>query len=151
MKIARETWILGAIGIADLISTIVFIRQHGAKEANPLFRHYWEMGLFNFVAAKAVMLFGPLLILEWARRSKPQLVRRSLQCAIAGYVLMYGVGVARLNSPPALAGEAARYQANNEYLPPASKEEVSDLLTKFHQGKSEPMPTQPVDDAEEDE
>jgi len=97
MKIARESWVIGIIGIADLVTTIVFIQHHGAQEANPLFRHYWEMGLTAFIAAKMICLLGPLLILEWARKSSPRFVSLALRGAIAGYVLLYGVGFMRLN------------------------------------------------------
>ncbi len=149
MKLARETWILLAIGIADLTSTIFFIRQHGASEANPIFRHYWNMGLPPFIAAKMALMIGPLMILEWARRQKPQMVARALRCAIAGYILMYGVGVARLNTPPALASALTRREPE-EGFPPASKEEINRLLERFHRiGKNiPPAPYLPV--SEED-
>ena len=149
MKLARETWILIAIGIADLVSTIIFIQQHGAREANPIFRHYWDMGLPVFVAAKIAMMGCPLLILEWARRQNPRLVARGLRCAIVGYVLLYGVGVARLNMQTAKAS-AMRHPLVEEY-PPASKEEINFLLARFHRlGKNAPpAPTLSVDDVDE--
>ena len=114
MKVAKETWIILAIGIADLISTIVFIRHHGAHEANPLFRHYWEMGLFAFVCAKMAMLAAPLFVLEWARRRSPAFVSLALRTAIAGYVLMYGIGYLRLNArvQSTEVAEAAPFEAD---------------------------------------
>lgn len=105
MKLTKESWIIAAIGLADLITTIIFIREHGAQEANPLFRHYWEMGLAAFIAAKFVCLFGPLLVLEWARKRNPKFVLRALRGAIAAYLVMYGVGFMKLNSPQARAEE----------------------------------------------
>lgn len=163
MKLAKETWILIAIGIADLISTIFFIQRHGASEANPLFRHYWQMGLPQFITAKVALMGAPLLILEWARRQKPRLVSRALRCAIAGYVLMYGIGVARLNMPTALASVARQHRAAEGYAPAstaddaeesypaASKEEVARLLARYHRlGKNiPPAPTLPVDELDE--
>ena len=131
-------------------------------EANPLFRHYWEMGLPHFIAAKIALLAAPLLVLEWARRQKPKLVARALRCAIAGYVLMYGVGVARLNMPSARAsasplhceeGTALAAATNDDEIsfPPATKEEVDRLLKRYHRlGKNlPPAPTLPVDESEE--
>lgn len=97
MKIAKETWIIFCIGLADLATTIVFIQQNGAQEANPLFRHYWEMGLAAFVIAKFALLIGPLYILEWARKRNPRFVNWALRGAIAAYLIMYGVGFAKLN------------------------------------------------------
>src|SRR5579862_1987702 len=105
MKIAKETWIIAAIGVADLVTTIVFIRHNGAQEANPLFRHYWEMGLLAFIIAKMVCLLGPLLVLEWARKSNPRFVAGALRTAIVGYLGFYVVGYMQLNGPRAAAAE----------------------------------------------
>jgi hypothetical protein len=116
MKIARETWIIAAIGIADLMTTIVFIRNHGAQEANPLFRHYWEMGIPAFIMAKLVCLAGPLLVLEWARRSNPRFVSRALRTAIVGYLSFYIVGYMQLNGPKAAAAELVPSQASQVFL-----------------------------------
>ncbi len=108
MRIAKETWLICFLGIADLITTILFIRQNGGQEANPLFRQYWEMGTCAFVAAKLVMLAGPLCILEWARRRNPQFVSWALRGVIVGYLTMYGIGYCRLNGPSAYADELKR-------------------------------------------
>jgi hypothetical protein len=113
MKIARESWLILVIGLADLVTTIVFIRAHGAQEANPLFRRYWEMSPAAFVVAKLMLLAGPLAILEWARRRNPRFVMFALRTAIAGYVVMYGVGYYRLNGPTAYANEMSRYEIHS--------------------------------------
>ncbi|HLK56614.1 MAG TPA: DUF5658 family protein [Chthonomonadaceae bacterium] len=107
MKIAKESWVIMAIGLADLITTIIFIQNHGAEEANPLFRRYWEMGLMAFIFAKLALLVGPLWVLEWARKRNPAFVSWALRSAIAGYLIMYGIGFIRLNSPAAHADEMA--------------------------------------------
>jgi hypothetical protein len=107
MKIAKESWIIAVIGVADLVTTIMFIRHHGAQEANPLFRHYWEMGLPAFILAKMVCLLGPLMILEWARKRNPRFVAGALRTAIAGYIGFYLVGYMQLNGPQAAAAEVA--------------------------------------------
>jgi hypothetical protein len=97
MKIAKETWIILAIGLADLATTILFIQHRGAEEANPLFKRYWEMGLAVFVGAKIALLVGPLSILEWARTRNPKFVNSALRGAIAAYLVMYGIGFYKLN------------------------------------------------------
>ena len=99
MKIAKETWIIMAIGLADLTTTILFIQHHGAQEANPIFKRYWEMGLTAFIGAKMILLLGPLSILEWARHHRPRFVSFALRGAIVAYVVMYGVGYVKLNAP----------------------------------------------------
>ena len=88
---------MALIGLADLGSTIVFIERHGAQEANPIFRHFWEMGLGAFIVAKLVCLIGPLLVMEWARQRHPRFVAGALRIAILGYLALYGVGVLHLN------------------------------------------------------
>src|SRR5437763_887092 len=100
MKIAKETWIILGIGLADLATTILFIQYHGAEEANPIFRGYLEMGLAVFVCAKMALLIGPLYVLEWARPRNPHFVAWALRSAIVAYVLMYSVGYYRLNNGP---------------------------------------------------
>src|ERR1051326_1806330 len=97
MKIAKETWIIMAIGLADLATTILFIENHGAQEANPLFKHYWEMGLAVFIGAKIALLVGPLSILEWARQHRPRFVAWALRTGIVAYIAMYAVGYVQLN------------------------------------------------------
>src|SRR6185295_10946005 len=98
MKIAKETWVIMAIGLADLTTTILFIKHHGAEEANPLFRKYWEMGLTAFICAKIALLIGPLSVLEWARSRRPKFVSWALRGAIVAYLVMYGIGFMRLNN-----------------------------------------------------
>lgn len=107
MKIAKETWIILCIGLADLATTIVFIQNHGAQEANPLFRLYWEMGLTVFIMAKIAMLVGPLYVLEWARKRNPRFVDWALRGAIVAYLIMYGVGFAKLNVHPEIRETAS--------------------------------------------
>src|SRR5579872_67719 len=85
MKIARESWIIATIGLADLVTTIVFIKHHGAQEANPLFRQFWEMGVFAFILAKLACLVGPLYILEWARKRRTQFVKVASRAVICAY------------------------------------------------------------------
>lgn len=111
MKIAKESVVIAVIGLADLVTTIVFIQHHGAQEANPVFRHYWEMGLLVFIAAKLVCLLGPLSVLEWARRRRPRFVSLALRSAIVGYLALYCIGVSHLNTPQAHANEVTRLVA----------------------------------------
>lgn len=120
MKIAKESWILAAIGLADLVTTIIFIKDHGAQEANPLFRRYWDMGIPAFIAAKMVCLLGPLLVMEWARSHSERFVNGALRTAIAGYLLLYCVGYLHLNAPHRGArSEGSNYVISGEETPPA--------------------------------
>jgi hypothetical protein len=108
MRIARETWVILGIGLADLITTIVFIQNDGAQEANPLFRSFLEMGLLAFIMAKIICLGGPLLVLEWARTRRPRFTIVASRSVILVYLLMYGVGTYRANAE-AYANETAQW------------------------------------------
>ncbi|HLV79680.1 MAG TPA: DUF5658 family protein, partial [Chthonomonadaceae bacterium] len=74
MKLARESWIIATIALADLVTTIIFIQHHGAQEANPVFSRYWKMGIWPFIVAKSICVVAPLFVLEWARRRRPRFV-----------------------------------------------------------------------------
>lgn len=90
MQLARETWLLLAIGLADLASTIALARAGLVREANPMMAWYLvHFGVWAFCAAKTALLVCPLVILEWVRQIKPHLGTWALRIALAGYLLLY--------------------------------------------------------------
>lgn len=90
MQLARETWLLLAIGLVDLASTLYLIQRGLAREANPMMAWYLvHFGIWAFCAAKTTMLVCPLVILEWARRIKPYLGLWALRIALVGYLFVY--------------------------------------------------------------
>src|SRR5262249_19044075 len=97
MRLSKESLLLICIGVLDLISTLVWVNIHGAQEANPIFRHYLELGPIWFALMKMVMLAAPIFLLEWARRRRPVFTRYASRFAVGAYLLMYVVGVAKLN------------------------------------------------------
>lgn len=100
MKIARESWLLIGIGVADLISTLFFVLCRGGKEANPLMNFFLAQSVVAFIMAKILLfMFAPLAVLEWARRRRPQFVRAMTRLAIFAYLGAYGVVVWRINHP----------------------------------------------------
>ncbi len=98
MRIARETWLLAAICIADLTTTIWFVTKHGAAEGNPLMNFYLAQGILAFIFAKFALFVGPLVILEWARRHHPRFVTHMLRLGIALYLGFYGSVVWKINA-----------------------------------------------------
>lgn len=101
MRLARETWLLLAIGLVDLASTLYLIRMGLAREANPVMAWYLvHFGIWAFCAAKTTMLVCPLVILEWARRIKPYLGLWALRIALVGYLFVYLGVVWRANEAP---------------------------------------------------
>ena len=113
MKIARESIWIAIIGLADLITTVLWVRYHGAHEANPVFAHYLQMGLAWFALMKLVLLAGPIFVLEWARRKNPRFTLRAARFAIGAYCGLYIVGFLHLNP------NAVRPQSAMAELPPA--------------------------------
>lgn len=98
MRLARETWLLLAIGFLDLVSTLWLIHQGLAWEANPIMGWYLEQGgIWALGLVKAILLVCPLAILEWVRSVRPSLAQRALRFALAGYLLLYSVLVWRVN------------------------------------------------------
>jgi len=125
MRVTRETWILAAICLVDLITTLWFVRHGGASEGNPVMNFYLQQGVLPFVVAKCVLFLGPLLVLEWARRRNPRFVLTMLRVGIALYLGLYGAVVWRINT-----GDAAREVAEAQIaavqrwaaLPPTREE-----------------------------
>src|SRR6266699_2705460 len=90
-RVAVESVIILAIGVIDLVTTLVWVRQAGAREANPIFRSYLDLGTPYFIAAKMLLLAGPIILLEWARRRRPAFTRLASRFAIAAYAFAYVV------------------------------------------------------------
>ncbi len=100
MRVARESWVLGGICALDLVSTLWLVGQGGAQEANALMRYYLNLGYLPFIAAKALLVIGPIAILEWARRRRPEFVQSMLRCAIVLYIGLYSSVVWTANRMP---------------------------------------------------
>jgi hypothetical protein len=100
MKPRAQTVALAAIGIADLISTLFFVGMADAAEANPFMARFLEKGPVVFIQAKLFLLLIPLIIIERARRKKPEFVRRAVNTAIVAYVGLYSAGFVHLNNRP---------------------------------------------------
>jgi hypothetical protein len=106
MKIARESIYIAIIGLADLVTTMLWVRYHGASEGNPVFAQYLRMGFAWFVLVKLIMLACPLFLLEFARRRRPRFTLRASRFAIGAYCGLYLVGFLHLN-PNAIHPTAA--------------------------------------------
>lgn len=128
-KVARESLVLAAICLADLITTLWFVHHEGASEGNPLMNYYLEQGVIPFIAAKCVLVLMPLAVLEWARRRKPRFVQAMLRVGIVLYLGMYGAVVWRINAPghePPLSDAHLSAIRRWAALPP-TREEISQL------------------------
>jgi hypothetical protein len=102
MRPSRESLIVATLCLADLVSTILFVRNHGAAEGNAVMAFYLQHGLAAFVGAKCLLFVPALLIAEWYRRRNPRLVLGTLRLVIVLYVGFYSLGVAAMNREDAL-------------------------------------------------
>jgi hypothetical protein len=100
ITLMRESWILIAIGISDLIVTLLCLADPGVREGNPLMRYYLDIGVGAFVAVKLLLLFMPLFVAEYSKQFRPVFVRFMLRFAIVTYVGTYLVLFAGLNLRP---------------------------------------------------
>src|ERR1043166_1808012 len=100
MKLSRESALIIAICVADLVTTLWFVRGHGAQEANPLMRLFLEQGIIAFILAKCAFCVGPLALIEWARKQHPFFVTCALRTGILLYLGFYGTVVYKINRPP---------------------------------------------------
>jgi hypothetical protein len=97
MGIAIESVLIAAIGILDLATTLIWVQHHGAQEGNPIFRYYLALGPHWFALGKVILLAGPIVVLEWARRRQPRFTLWASRLAIVAYLGLYSVGVLHLN------------------------------------------------------
>lgn len=89
MTLAKESWILIAICIIDLISTLFLLDTKTASEGNPIMGFYLKFGIGTFVMVKITLLVLPIFIFEWCRQYRPDFVRLMLRTAIIAYVGAY--------------------------------------------------------------
>ena len=97
MKVSRGGMILTAIGMIDLMTTILLVNYREASEGNPVMAYYLHQGIPVFVIAKLVLCLGPLYLLEYARRHRPKMVMIAIRTAIAAYLCAYVGGISQLN------------------------------------------------------
>lgn len=102
-RLSIETYLIALIGMVDLLATIALLQSERAVEGNPLMNFYLSHGLVTFAVMKGVFTAMPLVILEWARRRRPEFVRKLSRVAIATYVGMYGVMFLKVNVPTLMA------------------------------------------------
>ncbi len=93
-----ETTALALIGCLDLLTTIYLVASGQAHEANPFMAGVlYSYGPRGLIAAKVVLLAGPLIAAESARRRNPQFVKTALRIGIVLYLALYAIAFARYN------------------------------------------------------
>lgn len=87
-KVHLSTLCLLTIGTFDLVTTLMWLNR-GQVEGNPVFSYFAERGSFALVGAKLAFLFGPILLLEFARRHRPVTAEIGTWAAVVGYLYLY--------------------------------------------------------------
>ena len=100
LTLMRESWILIAIGVSDLVVTLLCLADPGVREGNPLMKYYLDIGIGAFVAVKLLLLFMPLFVAEYSKQFRPVFVRFMMRFAIGAYVGTYLILFAGLNLQP---------------------------------------------------
>jgi hypothetical protein len=109
MRPSRETLIVAAICVLDLLSTLFLVQHRDASEGNAVMNFYLQLGIAPFVGVKCLLFVPALLIAEWYRHRNPRLVIRTLRVVIVLYLTVYSAYVYHANrhllaGTPALAG-----------------------------------------------
>jgi hypothetical protein len=126
--LARESFVLVGLCVADLASTLWLVSRGAAVEGNPAMGAFLSIGVVPFIAAKIALVALPLGILEWARRRQPEFVNSMLRLTIVLYIGVYGAGVWRLN-----ADKARLAHADSTYEAAIEREAAIPVLVKLHE------------------
>ena len=97
MRPSRESLIVAALCLLDLISTIYLVKHHHAQEGNVVMEFYLQQGISAFIGAKCLLFVPALVIAEWYRRRNARLVIRTLRLVIVLYLAFYSSVVFKAN------------------------------------------------------
>lgn len=90
-----STACLATLGLFDLVSTVALFGR-SFSEGNPIFSRLAHLGPWAFVLGKAIFLAGPILILEFARKSHPRSAEQATWIAFAAYAFLYVLQLMRI-------------------------------------------------------
>ncbi len=96
-EVKTSTMCLAGIGLADLVITVLLLRM-GMAEGNPLFGRLLIFGPWAFVLGKVLFLAGPILILEYARRTHPESAEQATWIAFVAYAFLLCLQFIRIGS-----------------------------------------------------
>ena len=90
--------ILVAIGVLDLLSTLVWLSAGHAIEVNPIMAALLAVGLPLFVAVKLCTLVAFVVVIEWYRRRKNPIFARQIgNITVAAYLGIYAISFCVVN------------------------------------------------------
>lgn len=90
-----STIVLSSIALLDMITSLILFRM-GYTEANHLFRWLLHFGTAAFVGFKFVFLAIPIILLEYARISRPRSAEQGTWLAVLFYCAFYAINLTRM-------------------------------------------------------
>lgn len=87
-KVRLGTTVLLTIGAFDLVTTLMWLNG-GGREGNPFFASLAQMGSVPLVLGKLLFLFGPVLLIEYARTKRPWTAEIGTWAAVFLYAYLY--------------------------------------------------------------
>lgn len=92
--------VLLAIGLADLLTTIFWLRTGQATEVNPLMAALLKVSPTLFILAKIATLGAYVSVIEWYRRHRNPLFARVVSnITLLAYVGIYSISFVSVNAP----------------------------------------------------
>lgn len=92
-RLSLEGLALLVICTLDALSTYLLLVTGWAHEANPLLRLAAEVSPVYFLLVKTLTYLPAIVVAEWYREQRPQLVQTALRLALAVYLTTYGAFV----------------------------------------------------------
>jgi hypothetical protein len=94
-RVQMSTIVLVTIAMFDLVTTLLLLAQ-GFGESNPIFNHLLETGgIAAFVSAKIFLVAGPILLLEYVRKHRPESAEQGTWIAAGFYGMLYVMHLVR--------------------------------------------------------
>lgn len=98
LTISPVNALLFAVGLADLLTTIIWLKTGRAIEVNPIMAAVLHAGLGLFVMVKLSTLVIYVSVMEWYRRRRnPAFARLMSNVALFGYLGIYFVSFCCVN------------------------------------------------------
>lgn len=94
-KVHLSTIVLVSIGLFDLVSSLIWLHM-GYAEGNPIFARLAAFGAVPFAVGKILLLAGPVLLLEFARKHHPKSAEQGTWIAAVAYGALYAKHLADL-------------------------------------------------------
>ena len=87
-----------AIGIADLATTLYWVRTGQATEVNPIMAVLLDAGMLPFVVVKLSTLISYVAVTEWYRRNRNAAFARATgNITVVAYLNIYAISFAGVN------------------------------------------------------